>query len=472
MTGKCRRASTVKWRVCEPMTLRSARLPDGKRDSTGMTVDDPMHHSVDDAGMRAPADGMKQAEPPDPRFDLLCGLACQMFGMAAATIRVRGTSKVWRAARPAVSSAAGQVEADDARLPAEDGSPVVSLPFGDENAGRFSLFGPPSGTFGASELRQFEQLAALAQEQLRLFTAAQESRSRESEFRLLMAAATDTIVRGRLDGTRLYVSPSIQELLGYSPQELVGRKAIDLTHPDDLPAFKTLMQEVQAGRLKIGRTELRQRHKNGEWVWLEASIRQTLDHDTGQPDGYVTSVRAIGHRKQLEAQLKHLAEVDDLTGLPNRAAFSACLELALERVRQNGARIVLFYMDLDGFKRVNDTLGHAAGDAVLCETATRLQASLRESDRVFRLGGDEFTILSSGSGGSGALALAQRLIAAIARPFGADTGISVGLSVGISCGPEHGQQAGQLLECADRALYSAKKAGKNTARLYDAGVTA
>lgn len=406
--------------------------------------------ATDNDPVYRPAGGMEAVELQDLRFDLLCGLACRMFGMAAAVIHIQGTSKVWHAG-----------------LPVEGHSPVASLPFGDGDAGRFFLFGPESGAFGADELRQFEQFAALAQEQLRLFKLAQEAMRRESDFRLLTEAATDTIVRGNLDGVRLYVSPSVTELLGYAPQELVGHKAIELTHPDDLPEFMALMQEIRSGRLRIGRTEQRQRHKNGSWVWLEASIRMTLDRRSGLPDGYVVSARGIGHRKQLEAQLKHLAEVDDLTGLPNRAAFSASLELALEQAHQGDAKVVLFYMDLDGFKQANDRFGHAAGDAVLRETAARLQASLRESDRVFRLGGDEFTVLSGGQSDTDAIALAQRLIAEIARPYVVDTAhISIGLSVGIACGPEHGQQAARLLECADQALYCAKKAGKNTVRLY------
>lgn len=406
----------------------------------------------DDDPVYRPASGMDAVELQELRFDLLCRLACRMFGMAAAAIHIQGTSKVWHVGPP--------VEGD---------SPVACLPFGDGDAGRFLLFDPSVGEFGASEQRQFAQFAALAHEHLRLFTLAQEAMRRESDFRLLTEAATDTIVRGDLDGVRLYVSPSVTDLLGYAPQELIGRKAVELTHPDDLPAFRALMQEIRAGRLKLGRTEQRQRHKNGSWVWLEASIRLTLDRHSGLPDGYVVSVRGIGHRKQLEARLKQLAEVDDLTGLPNRAAFFASLELALEQARQGGGTVVLFYMDLDGFKQVNDRLGHAAGDAVLRETAARLQASLRESDRVFRLGGDEFTVLSGGQGGADAIALAQRLIAEVARPYDVDTArISIGLSVGIACGPEHGLQAARLLECADQALYCAKKAGKNTARLYGA----
>lgn len=430
--------------------------------------DDPARRPDGSARLRVPAGGMEAADLSDLRFDLLCSIACRTFGMATATIRLQGTGKVWHAAAPASAPYAEQADASDAGRPAEDDCPVASLPFGNGDVGRFSLFGAPSRGFDEDDRRQFEQLAALAEEQLRLFDLARGALRREGDFRLLAEATTDTIIRGNLDGVRLYVSPSIGDLLGYAPEELVGRRAIELTHPDDAPAFMALMQEIKAGRLQTGRTEQRQRHKDGSWVWLEASIRLTLDRRTGRPDGYVTSVRGIGHRKQLEARLKHLAEVDDLTGLPNRAAFSASLDMAIEQARQGDGRFVLFYMDLDGFKQVNDTRGHAVGDAVLREAAMRLQASLRESDRVFRLGGDEFTVLSGGRGGTDAIAQAQRLIAEIARPFAVDTAsISIGLSVGVACGPEHGLEARRLLECADRALYCAKKAGKNTVRLYD-----
>ncbi|MFT3801000.1 MAG: diguanylate cyclase [Burkholderiaceae bacterium] len=443
-----------------------------------MTLDASVHCPDGNAGTFAPAADTETIDLSSLRFDLLCGVACRMFGATAATIRVRGTNKVWHAAGSASAVQAEHTQAEYAEacgagLPVENDGPIASIPFGDGDAGWFSLFGPSRKAFGANEQRQFEQLAALAQELLRLFDLAQGALRREGDFRLLAEAATDTIIRGNLDGVRLYVSPSIRDLLGYAPEELVGRRAIELVHPDDAPPFILLMQEIRAGRLGTGRTEQRQRHKNGSWVWLEASIRLTRDRNTGRPDGYVVSARNIWHRKQLEAQLKHLAEIDTLTGLPNRASFSASLDLAVERACQGGERFVLFYMDLDGFKQVNDTLGHAVGDTVLRETAERLQASLRESDRVFRLGGDEFTVLSNGLDGVGAMALARRLIAEIAQPFAVDTAwISIGLSIGISCGPEHGQQADRLLKCADQALYRAKKAGKNTVRLYEADATA
>ena len=425
-----------------------------------MAIDDPVHRPEGSAIMGVSAGGAVELSA--LRFDLLCGMACRLLDMAAATIRVEGTNKVWHAGGPASKA-----------YVADGHSLVSSIPFGEGCAGRFSLFGASSREFDANDQRLFEQLAALAEEQLRLFELAQEALRRESDFRLLAEASTDTIIRGSLDGVRLYISPSVENLLGYAPEELIGRRAIELTHPDDVPAFMELMREVRDGRLGVGRSEQRQRHKDGSWVWLEAFIRLTLDRNTGQPDGYVTTARGIGHRKQLEARLKNLAEVDDLTGLPNRAAFSASLDLAIERARQGGGKFVVFYMDLDGFKQVNDTLGHAAGDAVLRETAVRLQAALRESDRVFRLGGDEFTVLSDGRGGVGAMALAQRLIAEIARPFAVDAvSVSIGLSVGAACGPEHGLEAGQLLECADQALYRAKKAGKNTVRIYGVDVGA
>ena len=224
-----------------------------------MTIDDPAHRPEGSASMRVPTSGIEAVELPDLRFDLLCDMACRMFGMAAATIRVQGTSKVWHAA--GLGSAAYAEQA--AMIDAGDGSPVASIPFGDGGVGRFSLFGPSSRAFGADDRRQFEQFAALAEELLRLFELAQRALRRESDFRLLAEASTDTIIRGDLDGVRLYVSPAVEELLGYAPEELIGRRAIELTHPDDVPVFTALMREVRAGRLRGGRSEQRQRHKDG-----------------------------------------------------------------------------------------------------------------------------------------------------------------------------------------------------------------
>lgn len=279
-------------------------------------------------------------------------------------------------------------------------------------------------------------------------------------YRMLADASTDTIVRGNLDGVRLYVSPSIRELLGYTPEELVGSRAADITHPDDREGFAAMMKEVRKGQIGTGTHEMRQRHKDGHWVWMEACLRLTHDRFTGMPDGYVVSVRGIEKRKALEARLERMAGYDELTGLPNRALFRQQLQ---EQIAQR-SQFTLLYMDLDGFKQVNDRLGHGAGDAVLKDVAQRLLSALNDGDVVARVGGDEFIGIINSSA-KDIIPLCERLIASIALPFFVGGAVAkVGLSIGIGGSNGAEKEVDTLLSRADAALYEAKAAGKSTYR--------
>ncbi|MFT0859312.1 diguanylate cyclase domain-containing protein [Ancylobacter sp. G4_0304] len=331
--------------------------------------------------------------------------------------------------------------------------------------GRVALFDTVPRPFGAEQMRRLEELAALAGECLRLYREGRDAARREAHYRLLAESSTDTIVRGNLDGVRLYVSPAVRTLLGYEPDELIGRRALDITHPDDVVEFGALMARLREGKLELAVSEQRQRHKDGSWVWLEASIRLTCDPATGLPDGYVASVRGIGRRKQAEARLMHIARHDALTGLANRKLFGERLGAEIARAESAGPGFALLYMDIDHFKQINDGLGHGAGDAVLRTVATRLLASVGGQDMVARLGGDEFALLQIGGDRRAAAALAERLIAAVSHPVAFEgRPISVGLSIGIACSGEHELDADRLMAAADQALYLAKSAGRRTFR--------
>jgi diguanylate cyclase (GGDEF)-like protein len=168
-------------------------------------------------------------------------------------------------------------------------------------------------------------------------------------------------------------------------------------------------------------------------------------------------------RRQSQHQMWRMANFDALTGLFNRASFMHELEQSVSQSQRYQRKFILLYLDLDGFKQINDTLGHAAGDRVLQQTAERFQAALRATDCVARLGGDEFCILVREIGSAGdAAQVADKLIAALAAPFDLDgqTG-RVGTSIGIACFPENGGTADGLLRIADQAMYAAKSGGKN-----------
>lgn len=171
-------------------------------------------------------------------------------------------------------------------------------------------------------------------------------------------------------------------------------------------------------------------------------------------------------RKRSQARLQHLAAHDPLTGLPNRGRLHEQLAQALERAQRDGEGLALLYLDLDGFKAINDRHGHAAGDRVLCEIAQRLRHGVRHSDTVARLGGDEFVVLLDGADDAAAQALAQQLRATLQRPYAVEAGAAVTLdaSIGIALYPRDGDDAESLLRHADRAMYRVKSQAGRKAR--------
>ncbi|WP_244506503.1 diguanylate cyclase domain-containing protein [Pararhizobium polonicum] len=176
------------------------------------------------------------------------------------------------------------------------------------------------------------------------------------------------------------------------------------------------------------------------------------------------TIADVSDRIRAEAHATHLAHHDPLTGLPNRMQFRQRLEAALQTAARDGGELAVHYLDLDGFKPVNDTFGHAAGDMLLKQVAERLKSVLRAGDLVARLGGDEFAILQHASA-AGAADIANRCVLALGEPFGiANRQIGISVSIGIAAAPENGFDPDELMSAADTALYQAKASGKSTWR--------
>jgi diguanylate cyclase (GGDEF)-like protein len=168
--------------------------------------------------------------------------------------------------------------------------------------------------------------------------------------------------------------------------------------------------------------------------------------------------------KQTNEQVTHLAHHDGLTGLPNRTLFYDRLNQAIARAKRDKESVAVLFLDLDGFKKINDTLGHASGDVLLIEAAKRIQSCVRESDTVARMGGDEFTAILCNVG-NGKEIVAQKILDTIRQPFMlADQSCSVGVSIGIAIYPDSGGNAEDLVKVADTAMYLAKDSGKNCYR--------
>lgn len=189
----------------------------------------------------------------------------------------------------------------------------------------------------------------------------------------------------------------------------------------------------------------------------------------GHPGVVVGSILDITACKEAEAELSYQANHDALTGLPNRKAFHQRLDQTLAGAKRSGRPVAVVFLDLDGFKSVNDTVGHAGGDALLRQAAVRLRHCLRDGDMVARLGGDEFTLILTGCGSREAvIRVADRISMEMQQPFAIDgRRLVVGASMGIALFPEHGETSNELLQRADTALYRAKVAGRSCYRLYD-----
>ncbi len=294
---------------------------------------------------------------------------------------------------------------------------------------------------------------------------AHEQRLREADAALRAAAEGITITDSQ--GLIKAVNPAFTRLTGYSEAEVLGKNPRILSSGRQPREFYAQMWRELLGK-GHWQGEIYNRHKNGsiypEWL----SISAILD-DQGRTTGYIAAFSDISDKKEKEARLFHLAHYDPLTGLPNRRLLSDRMEQAILRAQRQGALLAVMLIDLDGFKRVNDTLGHEAGDQLLIEVARRIRAALRDADTVARQGGDEFVVLLENlSEVNAASAVAEKLVASLGRanelPGFAGESVFVGASIGIACYPRDGLDAATLLSSADAAMYVAKQAGGQTWR--------
>ncbi|MGW2640125.1 diguanylate cyclase domain-containing protein [Streptomyces sp. NPDC001348] len=294
-----------------------------------------------------------------------------------------------------------------------------------------------------------------------------ESTARADHYRSLIDHSCDVITTASPDGRVRYVSPAVHPALGYRPEDLVGVQMLRLCHPDDveqlLRAVRVLRRDAATdGRCTGHRVVSRVRDAAGRWRHVEAVIGH-------HPQGLIVISRDAGDRVAERARLERLAFRDPLTGLPNRALFTDRVAGALRNRTAGAAAPVVLFVDLDGFKAVNDSAGHAAGDALLVQAARRLEASVPAGDVVARLGGDEFAALlvSHGRpGSSGALEVARRMLAALAEPYrlGSTTAV-VSASIGMAAAAADSTPQ-ELLHRADLAMYEAKTAGKGRVHVH------
>ena len=258
-------------------------------------------------------------------------------------------------------------------------------------------------------------------------------------------------------------NPAVAAVFGYSPEELIGKPIEPLIPELSGDMRNAYSKDTSKKRLGAYR-EVVGFHKNSRQLPLEINIARMELNDTAH---FVCIVRDITDRKAAEARLTQLALYDQLTGLPNRTRFYESMAFSLSQARRIKSALALLFIDLDGFKNVNDTLGHDAGDQLLKEVGKRLQASIRGSDTAARIGGDEFMIiLNNIQNNEQAVGVAEKIIASINQPMNLEgNSCQVGASIGIALYPDHAENSEDLIRASDGAMYLAKFNGKNTYRV-------
>ena len=291
-------------------------------------------------------------------------------------------------------------------------------------------------------------------------------RGSERRLQALVEHGSDIITVVAPDTTVIYQAGAVEPMLGYQPHELEGAKLTDWLEPDDAASLLALCTSAERTS-----QELRLRHRDGSQRTCEVHATSLLDDPSVK--GIVLNIWDLSERKALEDLLRHQAFYDALTDLPNRILALDRAEQMLARARRHPLAVAALYIDIDGFKQVNDGFGHAAGDELLRLVAGRLASVVREGDTAARLAGDEFLVLVEGAALDGGPELvAERLLEVLRVPYDMNAQVGRSLTVAASIGIAMGDcgTAEELLRDADLALYEAKRAGRNRYVVFDSSM--
>ena len=277
------------------------------------------------------------------------------------------------------------------------------------------------------------------------------------------------VVKDAVTRKFMLVNRAFEAMLKVTRADVVGKTVFDIYRTKDAERIDATDSEALAGVIGAYPSDYEIEMPVGHSRIL-ATSRIVVRDSQGTPKHLIVVIEDVTERKRSEQRIAFMAHHDVLTGLANRLAIMEKIEEAVARHRRRGDPFAVLLLDLDRFKHVNDTLGHAVGDALLRETAARLKASLRETDVLARLGGDEFAIVQDGdhSQREAASALADRIIDVISKPFYIEGNeVNIATSIGIALAPEHAASSDSLMKMADLALYRAKSAGRNGYRFFD-----
>ncbi len=284
----------------------------------------------------------------------------------------------------------------------------------------------------------------------------------------VIQSARECIMVTNADAHLIDVNPMFTEMTGYSREEVLGRSPSILSSGrHDKAFYQQMWVEINREGSWIG--EIWNRHKSGSLYLERINISAVTDTASGEVLYYVGIASDITEAYLQREKMEHMAHHDTLTDLPNRQLLMDRLEVAIAHAKRSHSPILLGFVDLDGFKPINDQLGHAAGDQALIEVAARLRNSLRAEDTIARIGGDEFALLLSNTGsdefGKGII---EKVLTSLSAPYRINqTEVLMSASIGVALYPEDGIGASELLNRADNAMYVAKKGGKGRACLSD-----
>jgi diguanylate cyclase (GGDEF)-like protein/PAS domain S-box-containing protein len=309
-----------------------------------------------------------------------------------------------------------------------------------------------------------------------VFTCAEITARKDSEAEL---ARTGALLHGAFadapvgmavtdaEGRHIQVNEAFGRLVGQRCAQLLTTGLPQLVHPDDRDALSSQLRGLASGAADFYARELRLVHGDGSYVWALHSSSRLASPDAGDVH-LIHHLEDITDRRSYQDQLTRQALHDSLTGLPNRALLMDRLERSLASENRQQQTLALVFLDLDRFKTINDTLGHAAGDEVLTVTADRIRSAIRESDTAARFGGDEFVLLFEETKAADAVAVARKLLAALGAPIRIkNRSVATSVSVGVALSRANSTAEGLLRE-ADAAMYAAKDAGRARVEVFDA----
>ena len=325
----------------------------------------------------------------------------------------------------------------------------------------------------SGEPRYFISMVQDISEAKRATAALRES---EERFRRTFELAGSGVAHIGMDRRFVRVNRRLCEMTGYSEDELLRLTGREISHPEDVDVINAQRPSLYAGEIDAVRVEKRYLRKDGSVIWV-AFTMVVERNAAGEPQYEIAFFDDITARKQAEAALREseerfrqLAHHDALTSLPNRALFYDRMQHTLALAKRNSWTVGVMLVDLDRFKAVNDTLGHAVGDKLLRQVAERLSKSVRTSDTVARLGGDEFAVvLNNLSAPEDAAVVGQKIVAAFQAPFQVEGhSLLSTLSIGAALYPNDSTDQETLLKNADAAMYRSKEAGRNCFRMFSA----